>query len=162
MPPSLEAYDAWLKDPTNPHKDNVFERYMTRKAIRMTGNLNGYRDEFMDTVPKAMFVLLPIFALLLKGIYYRSRRYYVEHLVFALHAHAFLFALLTIMQIPILHPINPILFLWIPLYLFLAMRRVYEQGFFKTLLKMSILGVCYLILLVLLVLLTGFVVLVSL
>lgn len=155
MPPSLSEYDAWQKDPKNPHPQSPFEQYMVHKAFKVAGNVQGFADEFVNTIPKAMFVLLPLFALILKGIYFRSKRYYVEHLVFALHVHAFVFAQLSLMQLPKLAPIMPVLFLWMPLYLFLAMRRVYGQGLFKTLLKMGILGTCYLFLLVLLILLAG-------
>lgn len=155
MPPSLAEYEAWQKDPTNPNKHSLLEQYMTRKALKVAGNVRGFADEFVNTVPKAMFVLLPLFALILKGIYFRSKRYYVEHLVFSLHVHAFVFALLTILQIPVLSSLIPFLVLWMAIYLYLAMWRVYGQGLFKTLLKMSLLGFCYLFLLVLLLLVTG-------
>ena len=38
-----------------------------------------------------MFVLIPLFALLLKLFYVFRRRLYMEHLIVALHSHAFLF-----------------------------------------------------------------------
>ena len=48
-------------------------------------------DSFTSNMPRAMFVLLPFFTLFLKGLYVRRGRYYGEHLVFALHTHAFAF-----------------------------------------------------------------------
>ncbi len=34
---------------------------------------------------------IPLFALVLKILYIFKRRYYIEHLIFALHTHAFVF-----------------------------------------------------------------------
>lgn len=42
-----------------------------------------------------MFVLLPTFALILKLLYLRSRRYYTEHLILALHNHSFILQMLA-------------------------------------------------------------------
>ena len=161
LPPSLEKYGAWQKDPKNTHKDSRWEQFVIRKVLRVKENPQGYSGEFVNSVPKAMFFLLPLFALLLKLIYTRSKRYYVEHLVFSLHVHAFAFGMLTLMLIPALHPLMPYFVLWIVLYLFLAMRRVYAQGWLKTGVKMSILGFCYLFLLVFSVVLAGILALVS-
>ncbi|MDB4949175.1 MAG: hypothetical protein JWM27_1824 [Gemmatimonadetes bacterium] len=88
--------------------------------------------------PRAMFLMLPIFAFILKVLYAGSKRFYVEHFVFALHFHAFVFLLLTIVlgleEIPALRgsQLGPLLWLWSVVYLFVAMKTVYGQGFFKT------------------------------
>jgi hypothetical protein len=49
--------------------------------------------ELFAAIPTSMFVLLPLFALILKLLYLRTGRFYAEHFVFSLHLHAFLFAL---------------------------------------------------------------------
>jgi hypothetical protein len=82
---------------------------------------------------RALFLLLPIFALLLKLLYLRRRILYLDHLVFALHFHAFAFVILTAMILieaagippPVLAPVGVAAWLWIFAYLFLALRRVY-------------------------------------
>jgi hypothetical protein len=94
-----------------------------------------------------MFLLLPFFALMLKLIYIRSRRYYIEHLVFTLHIHSFVFFLLLILLLimnmyengTVVAVCLGLLFL----YLLLSFRRVYRQGWFKTLTKMCILLIFY-------------------
>ena len=48
-----------------------------------------------DNVPIALIVLLPIMAFVLKALYPLSRRYYVEHLLFFVHFHAFMFLIHT-------------------------------------------------------------------
>lgn len=54
---------------------------------------------FKDNWPTAMFLLLPVFALLLKLVYIRSKRFYVEHLVYALHLHSFAYLLFSICRL---------------------------------------------------------------
>ncbi|HLL53821.1 MAG TPA: DUF3667 domain-containing protein, partial [Myxococcaceae bacterium] len=53
-------------------------------------------DAFANHVPKALFFLLPVFALLLKALYRKSERFYPEHFVFALHFHAFTFIIMLL------------------------------------------------------------------
>lgn len=92
-----------------------------------------------------MFVLLPLFAGLLKGTF--RRRFYIEHLIFALHAPAFVFLLLT------LAVLLPFLGGWPTLagaiYLLAALRVVYKQSWGWILLKGFLLFNIYVILLAL-------------
>lgn len=155
LPPNVEAYDAWQKDSANTHKNTPLEQFVTRKTLRAIQNPQGFSGEFINSVPKAMFLLLPLFALLLKLIYIRSKRFYVEHLVFSLHVHAFTFGMLSLMLVPQLKAVTPLMMLWIAIYLFFAMKRVYGQGIFKTCIKISILGFSYLFLMVFSVIAAG-------
>ncbi len=71
-----------------------------RKAIASirsdieAGNKQAVVSKFMQPLPKALFLFLPFVALLFKILYLGSGRYYVEHLVYVLHNHAFLFAVI--------------------------------------------------------------------
>jgi hypothetical protein len=99
----------------------------------------------VGSMPKIMFVLLPIYAFILQLLYVRRHRYYVEHFVFSLHAHAFMFVLFTMIVLLRKVPIVPsLLCLWVPIYILLAMKRVYGQGWPKTLTKWFVLGCVYL------------------
>lgn len=62
-----------------------------RRDIK-AGNTQAVVNKFMQPLPKALFLFLPFVALLFKILYLGSGRYYVEHLVYVLHNHAFLFA----------------------------------------------------------------------
>jgi hypothetical protein len=62
-----------------------------RRDIR-AGNKQAVLGKFFKPLPKALFLFLPIVALLFKLLYLGSGRYYVEHLIYVLHNHAFLFA----------------------------------------------------------------------
>ena len=102
---------------------------------------------FQANVPKAVFLLLPLYALLLKIVYVRRRRLYAEHFIFALHTHAFTFLVFTLtLFVPELLD-QLIVVVWIPLYLWLAMRRVYPQSVPRTLAKYLLLGFGYSLLL---------------
>ena len=116
---------------------------------------NAFIKKLLDNVPAALFVLLPLMALVLKVLYPLSKRYYVEHLLFVLHFHAFAFLTLTL-QILFTRlgsltrmpetPIDVTIFavsLYVPVYLYKALRRVYEQGHLFTSLKFLILIFAY-------------------
>jgi hypothetical protein len=100
---------------------------------------------FVDHAPQAMFVLLPLFAGLLKLFYARRKRFYVEHFVFALHVHSFIFLVFTLLLLipSALSGVDTALMLWVMLYPFLAMKSFYGQGIFKTAIKYSALGMSY-------------------
>ncbi|HSJ06342.1 MAG TPA: DUF3667 domain-containing protein [Longimicrobiales bacterium] len=106
-------------------------------------------SDMLDYAPHLVFVLLPVFALLLKLLYVRRRRYYAEHFTFALHVHAFFFVMFTIMFLLPWDNVNGPLILWMAAYVWLAMKRVYGQGWFRTTAKWWVLGWSYVIVLVL-------------
>ena len=57
----------------------------------------GLGRAIVHNIPKAMFVFLPLLALAMKPLYWRPKRYYVEHLLFLIHNHAFVFLVLAIL-----------------------------------------------------------------
>ncbi|MEO8336582.1 MAG: DUF3667 domain-containing protein [bacterium] len=65
-------------------------------ALRNRAQLPGY---VASAVPKTMFVLVPLFAALVMLSFRKSRRRFPQHLAFALHVHAFLFLMLTVMLV---------------------------------------------------------------
>lgn len=121
-----------------------------RIVLMEQGQLNEIlKREMIERSPLAIFLLLPIYAAILALLYIRSRRYYVEHFVFALHVHAFVFLLFALD--PLLDSwavLSRLLVLWVVVYGFLALRRVYRQSIPKTLLKYTLLAALYLPLLV--------------
>lgn len=118
-------------------------------------------DAFFGGLPQTLLVLLPVFALLLKIMYLFKRRLYMEHLIVALHSHAFLCAAILVMVgvYKLREQLAPGFFhgalgwteaaiwIWMPLYLLIMQKRVYRQGWFFTLFKFVILGTCYVVLL---------------
>ena len=115
----------------------------------------GVSAAVIDNTPAALIILLPLMALALKLIYPLSRRYYVEHLLFFVHFHAFMFLLLSLqimwsrlvvaISLPGWVSVLPIVAtsFYIPVYLYKSMRRVYGQGHAFTTLKFLTLSVTY-------------------
>lgn len=60
-----------------------------RNVVRDNGA--GLRETALETLPKAMFIFLPLIAFLHRQLYWRPRYAYAEHVVFFLHLHAFYF-----------------------------------------------------------------------
>jgi hypothetical protein len=111
-------------------------------------------EGFMSQIPTAIFLMLPVFAAVLWLLYIRSKRYYVEHLVFALHCHAFYFLLLlavTFLPAPKGSSFSGeglvLVMIVAPIYSWIALWRNYREGPFKTTFKWILLGYLYLILL---------------
>ncbi len=94
-------------------------------------------QEVLNQIPKVMFLILPIFALILKVLYIRKKIYYINHLIFSLHAHTILFLyLLFAILFPKWYVITPVVFgIWV--HLFFSMRNVYKQSRFMTMLKLN-------------------------
>lgn len=114
--------------------------------------------ETLRIMPTVLFILLPIYALILKLLYVFKRRYYMEHLIYSVHMHtATLFVLMLaitldlcaenvaekwrlVFEIP-----ETLLLIWYFLYMFLAQKHVYQQGWFMTGLKSFALNTIYFI-----------------
>jgi hypothetical protein len=147
IPENEEDFERWLNDKANSGKQSKFERFIVRQSLRVKKDPKSFGSRMLENVPKMMFVLLPLFALILKVIYIRSRRLYVEHLIFALHSHAFVFIVLGLADlVPYWQP-TLIAFILAAIYLYAAMLRVYRQSVLKTALKFGILSFVYLLVL---------------
>ncbi|MBX3599197.1 MAG: DUF3667 domain-containing protein [Rubrivivax sp.] len=96
----------------------------------------------------AMFVLMPAFALLLLAAFAGQRWRYAEHLVFALHVHAFWMLAVGVAApgVPVLAPLAA---LAVPVYAALAARRVYGGRFWTLALRLLAVTAAYLVLLAL-------------
>lgn len=144
--------------------------WLNAQAGRVKGNFkrlkedpNALKDAMLSAVPSTLFILLPLFAAMLKILYVFKRRLYMEHLIVALHSHAFLCLALLLMFVTIalqnwlapdsgaLHSlfgwIEALLWIWMPLYLLIMQKRIYAQGWPMTLIKYCVLGFCYFLLL---------------
>jgi hypothetical protein len=97
----------------------------------------------IEELPKVMFVLLPVFALLLKLLYSLRKHSYIEHFVFALHLHAFAFLIFLFSMVTASPYVAGVIAFVIAFYTFFAMKRVYGQGYAMTLLKWATLGLMY-------------------
>ena len=112
-------------------------------------------EKLKENIPAALFLLLPLMAIVLKMFYPLSKRYYVEHLLFVVHYHAFFFLMLILqmlfsrlgiwLRLPegIVELTLVITSLYVPVYLYKAMRKVYGQGHLATMPKFLGLAIAY-------------------
>jgi hypothetical protein len=105
--------------------------------------------------PYAMFVLLPAFALLLKGVYLgRAARYpkrprrYAEHLVYAAHNHAFMFIVAALVAASPWPGVRGPLFLWALFYALRSQKAVYGGRWIGVFARAWVVTVAYLVLFV--------------
>ncbi|MGN6654846.1 MAG: DUF3667 domain-containing protein [Rhodanobacter sp.] len=155
---------GWLPGFLNQRINRSLQRmHENLAAMRGPGDHSAVKTRLINQVlaalPGTMFFMLPAFALLLKVMYLFRRRLYVEHLIVALHSHAFLFLclllgvlfkLLSVMLEPhaswLATPLGWLisaLWIWAPIYLLVMQKRVYRQGWPMTVLKYLVTGWCY-------------------
>nr|WP_149195240.1 DUF3667 domain-containing protein [Luteimonas suaedae] len=146
--------------------DRNIEAYSSRRdgAAALARTLIG-------AAPVTLFILVPLFAVLLKLFYILGKRTYLEHVVVGLYSHAYLMlALLLVFALSLLagwlgthvpwasRPIGwlqGLLLMSMPLYLLWMQKRVYGQGWWMTLLKYGVIGQIYLLMFLFVALGTG-------
>jgi Protein of unknown function (DUF3667) len=112
----------------------------------------------ISNLPYAMFFMLPVFALITKTIYWRRQLYFGDHMVYAMHVHAFaFFTLLAKATLP--RVLGDIVLSLSMLYYFVAMQRYFGGRWWLTCLRYAFVGTLYPLLLVML---TGFIIVFSL
>lgn len=146
---SYKAYIASQQKLSPDKQDGIFERLYNKKVF-------GYKTEygsmaqkiivenFEHNIPKMMFVLLPICALILMIAFRDKTKYYVEYLIYSFHLHSFIFLYLTIlMLLQLIIPseklnsfLSFISFLVIVWYIYKSLRVVFNRSKFRTITKM--------------------------
>jgi Protein of unknown function (DUF3667) len=162
---SIASYDSAQKALPKEKRDNWLEQSLTKRAIvvneKYDGDIKKFNaavfDHAIHSLPKLLFISLPIFAFLLFILYARHKRYYyVVHVILTIHFYVYIFLMLLLIFTN--DKIGAALSWWprgllafaawvyIFIYLYKAMRRVYEQRRFKTMVKYFILLFCIAIL----------------
>ena len=153
----------WLPDWLNDRINDEIEG-SPQKAKQINENPNLFVDKVFDVLPITTFLLLPVVALIFKFWYLFAKRYYVEHLIFSLHNHSFMFVTVVLILLTNLAGdlltsygysgaatgagwLMVILGVWIPVYLLISLRTVYQQNWALTVGKFFVIGVSYVTLL---------------
>lgn len=157
----------WLPDVINARLNVLAQHIRDNWQTLQHGDANARHqaqqrmiDGIFGILPQALFLMIPLFAVLLKLFYLFQRRLYMEHLIVALHSHAFLFLSLLLGTglkwlatglIPHAHGLAPVfnllgwaLLLWVPIYLLLMQKRIYRQSWPMSVLKFLCIGWFYL------------------
>ena len=139
---------AWNCRQNRPGGRTFLERAAMAACVRISADRGRvFFKTLARNIPKMMFAFLPLMAGVMTLLYWRPRRYYVEHLVFVLHNHSAMFMcflLLALLDLlgrlwPALTSVAGIpLFLivaYMPWYVYASMRRYYAQSRKLTALK---------------------------
>jgi hypothetical protein len=121
-------------------------------ALNTEGGIERLDAIWLDSIERAMFLFLPLMALCLKPLYRNPRRYYVEHLLFLVYNQTSIFVLLGLFTLLgmitssglVLGPVGDALSIYVLVYFYLAMRRVYREGRGRTLAKLAVISLGYL------------------
>jgi hypothetical protein len=147
---SYAQYLINQKKLTDDEQDGFLERQWNKKVFdyrQKYGNQarEVFTEDIQHNTPKMMFLLLPLFALILKVSFWRNKKFYVEHLIYSFHFHCFLFLFLTILIL--LEWVIPASWgiigwfifagvLYITWYIYRSLKVVYHRSAFRTITKM--------------------------
>lgn len=156
---TLEEYEKQQRALPKEKRDNFIVNYFTKKGIEF----NKYPDpgkkigeDIIKYIPKMMFLLLPLFALILKLVYIRKDRYYYEHLIYSFHTHSAIFlsfilvkglSWLTGFVVDLSGWISFAGLIYLVWYIYRSLRTFYGSNRWVTVLKFFFLNFCYSILL---------------
>lgn len=152
---SLDELEVYLHSLSSGEKPGWLTLLLLRQSTKMaTSDPNEISAEifrqFLDNLPKVIFVLLPVFALIFKILYLRRNYFYEEHFIFSIHFHTFLF-ILFLLLIPVSYIWGSawwLLMLLPSVYLFFAMKKVFAQANAKTFIKLLTVMLAYLFVLI--------------
>lgn len=137
--------------------EGYWEKLTFKQIIKLNKEEKNFTYYVIGKLIWMVVLMMPALAFILKILYIRRKRYFVEHLVFSFHYHAFSFlaVALSVVLYQIFqkqaseNSIEAVAFVVLPMlilvYLFLAMKRVYGQGYIKTFFKFSFLNFSYLL-----------------
>jgi len=132
----------------------IGEKITTRFVINsmLIGSCEDKRSSFWNALwrglSRTMFILMPVFAVILFLLFRTGTLNYVNMLVFSIHLHSFvflilavkeLFVILTGISVPLVHV------LIIGVYGIVALKKVFNHSYLKTTLKAILLSSIYLI-----------------
>jgi len=128
----------------------LFARRFYKQVLKIYNQSGkGIIQAFLDSIPISIFILLPIFALILKLFFWKKGRF-AHHLVFSFYYYSFLFTVFTIILLSELIFGIPDWLDWLIVfstffYLFFAIKNFYEQGYFLSFFKTCIITFMYMI-----------------
>lgn len=145
-----EEYDSVQNALPESERDGFILRHVRHKSYEHT---EGFGYQITKNFSKVFFILLPYFAFLLAVLFFRRKMYFVDHIIFSIHFHSFVFILLIASSIAFsiwdnetfANTLACILFVGIGVYLFKALKLIYPDSTLKLIIKQILLFLLYLI-----------------
>jgi hypothetical protein len=156
---SEKVYDSVQVTLPEEERDGWLERQIMYRKIRATNEGGGEEywvknllNKFFHSFPYMLFVSLPLFAWFLKLLYYRRKQFYfADHGIFLVHLYIFTFIFILIIiglsklgnytHWSIFNWIMGLLSIYGIYYALVSMKRFYQQGWTKTILKFIIFNI---------------------
>ena len=151
---SVAAYDSAQQLLPSSERDNWLIKQLNRKSIGLKQKYGNNRqqlwkdifEKFIHSLPYMLFVSLPLYALLLKLLYFRRKKFYfADHGIFLVHLYVFTFLLLllffmfdkldSLTHLGVWNFLQVVLVVMGIYYAYRSMKNFYGQGTFKTMLK---------------------------
>ncbi len=167
---SVHEYDSVQQALPDSLRDHGIMRWMLRTNISLKERYGSrshvvVEENFQHSIPRLMFILLPVFALFIWWFHSRKKYYYAQNVIFSIHFHSFIFFLFLIATLlGWFIPINgfsdivaAIAVIYAFIYLVKALKNVYEQSAVRAFFKALAVSIIYLLTLIIgLVLLAAF------
>jgi hypothetical protein len=132
-----DKYDAWFD-----------YRFVKMQKYTPTELGDRFKESFGKSFPKALFIYMPLFALVLSLFHRNKKWFYFDHAIFTIHYFSFLLLVFTFYQLFIstqyiapdfLEPFFLIviftLLLSYPVYFIIGHKKMYEEGWIKSTIK---------------------------
>ncbi|MGB5692084.1 MAG: DUF3667 domain-containing protein [Flavobacteriaceae bacterium] len=127
-----------------------FNKRLFRQLLKLyEQRAGGLLQTLYDTIPVAMFIMLPLFALLLK-LFYWKRGSFAHHMVFSFYYFTFLFTtfcvlLLVNMIIDLPGPLEFLILMSVMIYLMIALRNFYRSSWIGAFFKSGFISFLYML-----------------
>ena len=164
---NLGNYGILKKDAYSLSSEELYDKYkitgwwnklFIRQTIRINQNRESTFTFIIGNLSWVVMLVLFFIAALMKLIYSRGSYYYIEHAILLMLLHAKVFLILNVVMLVTIFfadvaedkiaAIVASIYGFTILYLFITMKIYYQQGWFKTLVKLIIIGFGYLIALI--------------
>jgi hypothetical protein len=155
---TLAGYNLTQQKLPADERDGFWERFYHKTSLTYKEKYGErgpemFKEDVKHNFPKMMFVLLPLFALILKWTFWRNHKFYVEHMIYSIHLHCFFFlfmAIILVIQLILPHSweevsnwLNAILFFYTLYYIYRSLRVLYNRSRWVTIWKMLSMSVMY-------------------
>jgi uncharacterized protein DUF3667 len=147
--PQKPSVTAKIKPPASKAAKSWFEQRIFDGLQRLVDDPAALNNSLTTWIPRILFLLMPLYAMLLALFYVRQRKqfYFVDHLIFSLTIHTFGFVLLMVAAgaaqlLPGEYVAMGLLVVG-AIYALIATRNFYRQSWFWTVVKFGTVSFFY-------------------
>lgn len=145
----LEKAKLHLQSQLDEKQHSEMEKLLLQNTIKMLSYPDIFISKLYKYISWSFFMVMPLFAFWLWLFFRKKRRYYSGHFIYSLNAHATTFLIFAlIISVKLLFPhkessFENYLFWLIPIYVWLGMKKFYNQTILKTTFKFLLLSFIY-------------------